>query len=149
MKNKTLNITLVLAIFSLIFAFSQAFASPGGHNEGNVEEYVADYSFTLETQLRDGKMVFVGVGGEFDGVVNPTLEVEHDAIIEITLVNGDGIEHDLAFPDFEAGSEHTFAKGDSTVFAFAANKEGEIDYYCTIPGHRIAGMEGLIVVTEG
>lgn len=41
------------------------------------------------------------------------------------------------------------AKGASTSLVFNADKTGEFIYFCTIPGHREAGMEGRIRVLPG
>lgn len=127
---------------------------PGHHDEmdehgdasGNLSDYTADYSFTLEAELVDGKMVYTGVGGDIDGVQNPTLEVEHGAIIEITLTNKSVLEHDLIFSDLGAHGEHVL-EGDTTVFAFEASETGEFTYYCSVAGHKEAGMLGTLVVS--
>jgi nitrite reductase (NO-forming) len=108
--------------------------------------YTPDVSFTLQTGIGEGKLVFIGVGGAIDGVVNPTLEVAPNAVVQITLVDGDGAQHDIAFPDFNAKSDLITGQGSSTSFVFRADKEGEFNYYCTVPGHRQAGMEGFIKV---
>lgn len=115
------------------------------------EEPVAltpDVSFTLMTELGAGGMSFVGVGGDIDGVPNPTLQVAQGDVVEITLTNGDGMEHDVALPDLDTHSEHVSAKGSSTVLVFTAEEAGEFAYYCTVPGHRQAGMEGRLIVGE-
>lgn len=108
--------------------------------------YTPDVSFTLETAIADGRLAFVGVGGAIDGVVNPTLEVALGQVVQVTLINGDGALHDVAFPEFNAQSEQVMRQGASTTVVFRADQEGEFFYFCTIPGHRQAGMEGLLVV---
>jgi nitrite reductase (NO-forming) len=110
--------------------------------------YTPDVSFTLQTGIAEGKLVFMGVGGEIDGVVNPTLNVKPGAVVQITLIDGDGAQHDIAFPDFNAKSEIITGQGASSTFVFKADKEGKFSYYCTVPGHRQAGMEGFIAVGE-
>src|SRR6185437_3947404 len=57
-------------------------------------------SFTLVTGIADGKMVFIGRGGKIDGKVNPTLEVNENDTVQITLINGEGQRHDIVVPDF-------------------------------------------------
>ncbi|HSJ54971.1 MAG TPA: copper-containing nitrite reductase [Anaerolineae bacterium] len=108
--------------------------------------YTPDVSFTLETAIADGRLAFVGVGGAIDGMVNPTLQVGLGQVVQVTLINGDGALHDVAFPDFRAQSEQVMGQGSSTTTAFRADQEGEFFYFCTVPGHRQAGMEGLLVV---
>ncbi len=108
--------------------------------------YTPDISFTLQTGIAEGKLVFIGVGGDIEGVVNPTLKVEPDAVVQITLVDGDGAQHDIAFPDFNSKSDLITGQGSSTTIVFRADKQGSFSYFCTVPGHRQAGMEGLIEV---
>lgn len=124
-------------------------AAPAQTQPANVlvsDTQKADVSFTLQTGIAEGKLVFTGVGGEIDSLVNPTLNVEPGALVEITLVDGDGAQHDVAFPDFNAKSEVVTGQGATSTFTFRADKEGKFSYYCSIPGHRQAGMEGVIEV---
>ena len=106
----------------------------------------AEYTPTVRLALRTNGIAFVGAGGDIEGLPNPTLRVNEGAIVQITLVNGDGIEHDVAFPDFRAATDKVNRKGASSVTVFRADKAGEFDYYCTLPGHRQAGMAGKIIV---
>lgn len=117
-----------------------------GPGQESPADYTPDVTFTLRTAIAEGKLTFVGVGGDIDGVVNPTLEVPVGAVVQITLVNGDGALHDIVVPDFGAASERIVGQGSSTTIVFRADKEGEFYYYCSVPGHRQAGMEGIIRV---
>lgn len=108
----------------------------------------ATVSFTLETAIHEGRMAFKGVGGSLDGVINPELRVNPGDIVQINLVNGDGAEHDIGLPDFDAVSDSIAGKGNQTQLIFKADREGVFAYYCTIPGHRQAGMEGKLVVGD-
>mgnify|MGYP002336086734 CR=1 FL=1 len=104
--------------------------------------YTPDVTFTLKTAIADGKLVYIGQGGGIDGVVNPTLRVAPNAVVQVTLVNGDGAQHDIVAPDFNAKSDIVTKVGASTALVFRATKTGSFPYYCAIPGHRAAGMEG-------
>lgn len=108
--------------------------------------YRPDVSFTLKTAVTEGKLAFVGVGGNIDGLVNPTLNVAQNAVVQIVLINGDGVTHDIALPDFNAKSNVLQAKDSSTAIVFRAAKGGAFAYFCTLPGHRPAGMEGKLIV---
>lgn len=112
------------------------------------QEVVPDASFTLRTAVAEGKLVFTGVGGEIDGETNPDLRVAPGALVQVTLLNGDGAQHDLAAPDFGAKTDLITGTGSSSVMVFRAERAGTFAYYCTVPGHRQAGMEGRIVVGE-
>ena len=109
----------------------------------------ADKTFTLRAELTDGGMIYIGEGGEIDGAQNPTLEVTQGEIVEITLINASPLEHDFAVPALETHSEHVAAEGDVTTFAFEASETGELEYYCSVPGHKEAGMLGTLAVDEG
>lgn len=106
-------------------------------------------SFTLGTDLQHGQLAFVGIGGAIDKIGNPAIEVAVGAKVEVTLVNGDGVEHDISFPDFNATSQRITVRGSQTKTSFTANKEGSFTYFCTVPGHRAAGMEGKLIVGKG
>jgi nitrite reductase (NO-forming) len=91
-------------------------------------------------------MAFVGVGGAIEGIVNPTLQVNVGDVVQVSLVNNDGIDHDVVFPEFKAATDRVARKGASSVTVFRADKAGEVAYFCSLPGHRQAGMEGKLVV---
>jgi nitrite reductase (NO-forming) len=109
--------------------------------------YVADAKFTLRSGIADGRMVYIGVGGAIDGKVNPVLTASEGQVVQLTLINGEGAEHDIVFPDQDAKSPRVTGKGASTTIAFRAAKSGDFTYYCGVPGHRLAGMEGQLIVT--
>lgn len=102
--------------------------------------------FALKTGMVEGKMAFIGVGGELDGKINPDLAVQPGDVVEITLTIGDGMLHDWAAPDLGAATEQISETGKQTVVTFQAGEQGEYDYYCTVPGHRQAGMQGRLLV---
>ena len=55
----------------------------------------APTSFTLRSGIAEGRMVYLGVGSEIDGKVNPMLIVHEGETIQINLINGEGAEHDI------------------------------------------------------
>lgn len=107
-----------------------------------------DHEFTLRTGIAEGRMAYVGVGSEIEGVVNPTLVLRAGTNVRMTVRNGDGIEHDLAIEELAVNTGMTSAKGAEAeaVFAVQVDQVGTYNYYCTVPGHRQAGMEGQLVV---
>jgi nitrite reductase (NO-forming) len=105
--------------------------------------------FTLRTGVADGRMVFIGVGGDINGVVNPRLVVHESETVQINLVNGEGAEHDIVIDQYGARSNRVVGKGASSAVTFTAAKTGEFAYYCSAPGHREAGMEGRVQVVPG
>ncbi|TMQ27233.1 MAG: nitrite reductase, copper-containing [Candidatus Rokuibacteriota bacterium] len=123
-------------------------AGPGARlsKKSPAAEYTPNVRYRLRTELAEGKMAFVGVGGDIEGLVNPTLRAKDGDVVQVSLVNNDGIEHDLVFADFNAGTDRVNRKGASSVTVFRADQAGEHPYFCSLPGHRQAGMEGKLVV---
>jgi nitrite reductase (NO-forming) len=106
--------------------------------------------FTLQTITGNGKLLFVGVGGDIDGIINPDLIVQPGTVVRILLTNGDGMPHDLYLPDWEIKTEYVSKIGDETEIFFEVGdmQPGTYVYYCTVPGHRQAGQEGKLIVTQ-
>ncbi len=111
--------------------------------------YVPGLRYTLRSGIAEGRMVFIGVGGSIDGQINPILSAAEGQVTQITLINGEGAEHDIVFADQGPGgaSSHIVGKGASTSIAFVASKAGDYLYYCSVPGHQLAGMEGKFLIT--
>lgn len=122
-------------------------APPGSFNDpDNPDLYTSDVNFTLTTAIAEGKMVYVGVRGDIEGIINPNLKVREGDVVQITLINGEGAEHDFMAPELGARSEFVTGVGSSTTLVFKTGKAGSFSYYCSVAGHRAAGMEGLVTV---
>jgi nitrite reductase (NO-forming) len=109
--------------------------------------YIPDIRYTLRSGIAEGRMVFIGVGGMIDGQVNPVLSAAEGQVVQITLINGEGAEHDIVFPDQGAKSPRITGRGSSTTLAFRAERAGDFTYLCSVPGHELAGMKGQFLVT--
>jgi nitrite reductase (NO-forming) len=109
----------------------------------------APTSFTLRSGIAEGRMVYIGVGGDIEGKVNPLLMVHEGETVQINLINGEGAEHDIVVEQYAARSDRVVGRGASSTMSFTADKSGEFIYFCSIPGHREAGMEGRIQVMAG
>jgi nitrite reductase (NO-forming) len=121
-------------------------ASPPAPAERSVS-YIPDVRYTLRSGIAEGRMVFLGVGGTIDGQINPVLSAAQGQVVQITLINGEGAEHDVVFPDFDAKSPRITGKGASTTIVFRATRAGDFTYICSVPGHQLAGMQGQFLVT--
>ena len=128
-----------LVILTVLAELAHAEKATTGHMMPNA-------SFTLSTGVAEGKMVFIGRGGAIDGKVNPTLAVHEGDLVQITLINGEGAEHDIVLPDLHATSQRVVGRGASSVLAFRAANIGSFTCYCSVPGHRDAGMLGMLEV---
>ncbi len=127
---------------------SSSVEDPTATSQKGPNGLVPNVTFILQTGIAEGQLAFIGKGGTIDGKSNPNLEVKLGDVVQVILINGEGAEHDITFPDFNATSDHVIGKGASSVIVFRADKEGEFVYYCTLPGHRQAGMEGKILVKK-
>jgi nitrite reductase (NO-forming) len=127
-------------------ADASATATPQA-NPGSDAVYLTDAKYTLRTGIAEGKMVFLGVGGSIDGKANPVLTAAEGQVVQLTLINGEGTEHDIVFPDQDAKSPRVNGKGASTTIVFRATKSGDFIYFCSVPGHRLAGMQGQFLVS--
>ena len=114
---------------------------------GPDSEYIPDARYTLRSGIAEGRMAYIGQGGAIDGKVNPILTAVEGQVIQLTLINGEGAEHDIVFPDQNTTSPRVTGKGASTTIAFRADKSGDFVYFCSVPGHRLAGMQGQFLVT--
>ena len=72
-----------------------------------------------------------------------TVTAGEDVAIVLT---SDDLLHDLTFDEIDA---HVSAgRGETAEGGLRADEPGEYTYYCTVTGHREAGMEGTLVVEE-
>lgn len=143
-------ILLTLLLFALLAVTGctteEIDAAQGNNSSWEAAAEASD--FTLETALVDGRMAFVGRGGAIDGLVNPDLHAEAGEDLLITLVNHDGMLHDLSIPDLGLKTRLISGKEGFASMNLALDKdqEGVFVYYCTASGHRQAGMEGRLIV---
>ncbi len=130
-------------------AAATAQQAPAAPTDQAGTSYIPGLRYTLRTGIAEGRMVFIGVGGTIDGQVNPVLSAAEGQGVQVTLINGEGAEHDIVFADQEATahSAHITGKGASTNIAFRAGKAGDFIYFCSLPGHQLAGMQGQFLVT--
>jgi plastocyanin len=68
-----------------------------------------------------------------------------DQDTELTLVNKGVVEHDIVVEELD-DRELVFANAGETVTETVSVPAGTYTYYCSIPGHRSAGMEGTLTV---
>ena len=97
----------------------------------------------LKTGMAGGKMVYL----DEKGTVNPVLRGKVGETLEITITSGEGAEHDIVFPELNAKSEKFTGKSAPVKLLVKLTQSGKFTYYCSIPGHRQIGMEGVLEVT--
>lgn len=73
-----------------------------------------------------------------------SLNIKAGEATTITLENGGAVEHDFTVDeaDFKILAKAT----ETTEGELTVDEAGEYTWYCSVPGHRQAGMEGTLVV---
>ena len=87
--------------------------------------------------------------GYFDknGTRNPVIKVNKGNRIRITMTNAETMTHDISLEKSGVKSASIIEKGATTSIDFTADADDI--YFCTVPGHRAAGMVGKIQVVKG
>ena len=127
------GIALAVALFS------------GGCDDGAAAEPApgpADRTYRLEAFMTG----YIGQGGDIDGRKNPILHARAGEAVEIIMINGERMVHDVALRRHRARSEIIVEKGAVARVVFVAQHDDT--YYCTLPGHLEAGMAGEFVIIE-
>lgn len=128
--------TLLVLLWATAAVQSSAAQTADGAGE-------VDREFLLESTI----IGYNGIGGAIDGVRNPVLQAVKGEVVRITIVNGEALVHDLAMENLDVKTPEVLEVGERASVTFTA--EASDTYYCTIPGHRAAGMVGRFEVSEG
>ncbi|HMV95396.1 MAG TPA: copper-containing nitrite reductase [Anaerolineales bacterium] len=108
-----------------------------------------DKEYVLTTDLREGRLVFLGVSDEINGLENPTLSARPGSTITVTLINGGEGQHNLTFPEVQASTAVLTEKGEEASVTFTVpNTHGEMEYYDDVANHAELGMRGKLMVSE-
>lgn len=108
-------------------------AANTGHGEGGHEETSEVADGAREVEVRASSFAF-----DPDEL---TVTAGEDVAIVLT---SEDILHDFTVDELDA---HVVAEGGETATGgLRAEEPGEYTYYCTVDGHREAGMEGTLLV---
>lgn len=66
--------------------------------------------------------------------------------VEVTIECGSSVGHALAIEGVQDGSDLAACGADGSGSGTVQLEAGEYTYFCTVPGHRDAGMEGTLTV---
>ena len=133
------RLTVSLAFLIALLAGSSAYVAT---QTPAAKPAAVDREYILESTM----LGYRGVGGDIDGVRNPTLWARTGETVRITIVNGELMVHDIALEELDIKSPQILDKGARTNITFTATKSDT--YYCSVPGHRLAGMEGRLEVSD-
>jgi plastocyanin len=76
--------------------------------------------------------------------VQSEITVKAGQLVTLRLVNRDGYAHAFDIDEFDI---HTLLEANETAeSSFTPEKPGRYPFYCSSPGHEMAGMAGTIIV---
>ena len=131
---------LLIPLFPVLFAFT------GTTNK----DYRTKLQSTNDTAKIDREYALEATMlGYFarDGARNPTLKANKGDRVRITITDGELMTHDIALEKMGIKSKSINEKGAKASIIFTADKSDT--YFCTVPGHRAAGMVGQFEVIDG
>jgi len=137
MRISCLTIAVLLALSLLAASSTNAQQAESSQTPQEV-----DRAYTLESSI----LGYKGVGGAIDGIRNPLLQAAKGETVRITIINAEVLVHDIAMVKHGVKSTEVLDVGARTSITFTAQESDT--YYCTIPGHRAAGMEGKFQISE-
>lgn len=142
---RSLNANLYALLCALLIACFDCGCRPFS-TEATVDASAQAEVVDREYRLKATMLGYFGIGGEIDGDKNPTLTAEQGDRVRITIVNGELMVHDIAMERHGAASAQILEEGAESSLIFTARTDDT--YYCTVPGHRLAGMVGNFRLVE-
>jgi plastocyanin len=148
MKKLAVAFALVLASLALV-----ACGSSSNDSSSTSAETTESQAETGAGQAKEAEGGSAGSAAALDIEAGEGLAYTSDTAsakagkVTVDFTNSQPLTHDVAIEDSSGktiGKTELIAEGsDSTVVDL---KPGEYTYYCTVPGHREAGMEGTLTV---
>ena len=146
MKKAAVALALVLASFALV-------ACGGSSNSNSSTEPTSENGAAAEGGKEGGTSGGGGASVSFEADPNGNLAYTTTSAsakagkVTVDFNNPQGLQHDVAIEDSSGktvGQTELISEGeDSTTVNL---KPGTYHFYCTVPGHREAGMEGTLTV---
>jgi uncharacterized cupredoxin-like copper-binding protein len=156
----------IFSIYAILFALGRppagAESVPPGHNHDAAEFSAGEPGdantpsriIQVTMQERDAKMLFVPnrveirKGEQITFVLHNTGELDHEFVLASTQEN---LEHaEMMKNDPEMGHDDPNARrvapNQTSQIVWKFTKAGEFEFACLIPGHRDAGMFGIVDV---
>lgn len=123
--------TLTTLLTALALALTMTACSSGGDGGGDGGEATG------------GAVTFVGTDNTTWESTSASTSAGSN---ELTLECGDAVPHGLAIEGVQDGAELAACEGGGSGNATVDLEAGEYTFFCTIEGHREAGMEGTLTV---
>jgi nitrite reductase (NO-forming)/hydroxylamine reductase len=109
---------------------------------------VSTRKYVLTTGFEEGNLVYLGVGGDINGLVNPTLHANPGETITVVLINSGEGEHDVTFPDLKVKTKRVKESGETVSVSFTVpNKVTNFEYYDSVANHAEIGLVGELDVS--
>lgn len=124
-------------------------AACGGGSSSPATEVIlqeTDFSFSPSTiTVPLGKPVTLNIAN--GGVVEHDFGIQKIGVSDVSMGHdGEGMSHDMAGMDLDLHVA-TQPNGVSTL-TFTPTEAGEYEFFCSVPGHKEAGMIGKLIVVE-
>ena len=75
------------------------------------------------------------------------ITVKSGTPVRLTLTNDGALDHDWVVDNLDGKTVRVDAKSKaSATVEFTPTASGTYEFYCSVPGHREAGMKGTLVV---
>lgn len=104
----------------------------------------ADEASGATESAQAGSLTFVGT----DQLAwEETSKTATPGTIEVTIECGDTVNHALAIEGVQGGGDLAACDPGGSGSTTVELEAGEYTYFCTVPGHREAGMEGTLTVS--
>lgn len=143
----------LIALFAAIVATTMAFAIVKANDEQKArnEKLAAEEGTT--TTAASGPVTDLSVTSPADGglVYQPNGLTAKPGNVAITYDNPSQVPHSIAVATANGnvlGQVQPFTNGKQTV-TLNNLQPGKYEFYCTVPGHREAGMQGNLTVLPG
>ena len=146
------------ALFALILAALALVACGGGSDTSSSEETAGGQAGTTQEEKEGGKEAEGGTAGSgsvIDIEADPSgnLAFTTDSVTAkagndtVNFTNSSPVPHDVKIEDEsgeEVGGTEVISEGSNS--AEVELEPGTYTYFCSVPGHRQAGMEGTLTV---
>jgi plastocyanin len=143
-SSRALGVGLVLGFAGVIGA--GAVAASAGMRELHEEEAAAGGEGEGEAaaEVPEGALVWTAEGSSLEYSDVPATATAGE--VQVAMVNDSGQVHNVTFEGVNGDQPVAEAPAGETDVGSATLEAGTVAYYCSVPGHREAGMEGELEV---
>lgn len=133
----------ILPAFVLVFLLAACGGATAPQTEITLDE--TDFSFTpAAITVPVGKPVTLTIKNS--GVVEHDFGIQKISVRDVSMGHEEGMSHDMGAMDLDLHVS-TQPNGVSAI-TFTPTEAGEYEFFCTVPGHKEAGMIGKLIVVE-